>query len=235
MPPGCPPLPAGRIPRWAMPPALLDEYVRTVHAHRGRSAPVVRLGLELDWFPGHGQAIAAVIDDIDFDYLIGSVHSVDGFRIDMSAEEWRPLSEAERNERHRLYWQAVRSMAESGLYDIAGHLDLPKKFGFRATADLSDVIGEALDAIAAAGMIVELNTAGWHKPAEECYPTLEILRWCRQRDIDVTLSADAHRPEHLLRDFARGAELLIDAGFERIARFAERRVTFDRIADAIPR
>jgi histidinol-phosphatase (PHP family) len=227
--------PGGPRPRWAMPPERLAEYVRTVRAHQGGSSLVVRLGIELDWFPGHAEAIAAAIAGIDFDYIIGSVHSVNGFRIDMSAEEWRPLTVEQRDERHRQYWRCVRSMAASGLYDIAAHLDLPKKFGFRATADLSDVIGEALDAIAAASMIVELNTAGWHKPAEECYPTPEILRQCRRRDIDVTLSADAHHPEHLLRDFARGAAVLAAAGYERVARFAGREVTFDRLEDTVPR
>ena len=54
----------------------------------------------------------------------------------------------------------MRSLAESGLFDIAAHLDLAKKFGFFATTDLTDVLEPALDAIAAADLVVEVNTAG---------------------------------------------------------------------------
>ena len=104
--------------------------------------------------------------------------------------------------------------AVAGQAHIVAHIDLPKKFGFYANCDLRKEIGEALDAIAAASNkpVVELNTAGWHKPCADGYPTLEILRECRRREIPVTISADAHQSEHLLRDFDKAAARLAEAG-----------------------
>ena len=37
-------------------------------------------------------------------------------------------------------------------------------------------LGDSDRAIAAAGLIVELNTAGWHKPCKDGYPSLDILK-----------------------------------------------------------
>lgn len=225
--------PSGRVPGWSMKPEKVGEYAEHVLSRRDADGPTIRLGLEVDYFPGQEQAIRAALDGIPFDYLIGSVHQVDGFRIDSRAETWAALDEDEQNEKHRAYWHAKRMLAESGLFTIVAHLDLSKKFGHRPTIDLGREIAETLDAIAAAGLVVELNTAGWHKPCRDGYPALDILRQCRQREIPVTLSSDAHDPDHLLRDFTRGRDRLREAGYREIARFAEGEVTFEPLDGAI--
>ena len=227
--------PSGRIPHWSMPHDRLADYVDEIQSYRGVTAPVLRLGLEVDWFPNHADTIRDALAGIHFDYLIGSVHEVDGFVIDASPEPWNKLADPEITDINRRYWQLIRSMADSCLFDIAAHLDLPKKFGHRPTADLDDVIEPALDAIAAADMVVELNTAGWHKPVRDGYPSLDILKKCFARKIPVTISADAHEPDHLLRDFPRAAGRLVKAGYQDITRFAARQRTTEHYELAIAR
>lgn len=229
--------PTGRDAPWAMPPDRLDKYVAAVETLREKSeatnGPTVRLGLEVDWFTGHGEAIRDALAPFDFDYLIGSVHDVDGFVVDTSAAAWQALDEPQRDEVHRRYWLHMKAMAESRQFDIAAHLDLTKKFGFFPASDVSREMLAALDAIAAAGLVVEINTNGWHKPCKDAYPTVEILRKCREREIPVTISADAHHPDFLVRDFAAAAERLKQAGYGEVARFAARRVTFEPIDEAV--
>lgn len=221
--------PSGLVPEWSMAPETVGAYAERVLSHRGNDDLAIRLGLEIDYFPGHENAIRGALAGIPFDYLIGSVHEVDGFGIDARAETWNELDEDEQNEKHRAYWRAERMLAESGLFTIVAHLDLSKKFGHRPTIDLRDEIARTLDAIAASGLVVELNTAGWHKPCRDGYPSLDILKQCRQRRIPVTLSSDAHDPDHLLRDFTRGRDRLREAGYTEIARFAGGEVTFESL------
>lgn len=149
---------------------------------------------------------------------------VEGFTIDGSPAKWQSLSEDEINEMNRRYWDHMKTLGDSGIFDIVAHIDLPKKFDFPPTIDLSTEIGIAFDAIAASGMVVELNTSGWHKPCADAYPTPEILKACFKRDIPVTLSADAHQREHLLRDFEKGMQRLHEAGYEHITRFQARKL-----------
>jgi len=225
--------PEGKEYPWAIPHGQLDAYVQDLQSiqaiAREQTSVTLRIGLEVDWFPGFRDELAQALANKPFDYLIGSVHEVDGFITDSSPEPWKRLTEEDRNEVHRRYWRHMHSLAESGLFDIAAHLDLPKKFGFYPTADISAERNAALDAIAEANLVVELNTAGWHKVCNDGYPSLEILRACRERDIAVTLSADAHQPEHLLRDFPRGTERLREAGYTHLMRFRER----ERIAEPL--
>jgi histidinol-phosphatase (PHP family) len=213
-----------------MRPDRLHAYVEEVlGVARDSDGPVVRLGLEVDWFDGHGAAIAAALEGVPFDLLIGSVHEVDGFVVDVASADWERLDEGRREALHRGYWRSLASLASSGLFDVVGHLDLPKKFNQSPRANLSVMVDAALDAIRDADLVVELNTAGWHTPGRDAYPSVELLQACRRRDIPVTLSADAHHPKHLRRDFERGLERLWAMGYRELARFAGKRRWFDPV------
>ncbi len=207
---------------WAMPLGALDEYVATVQAAARESSPdvVVRLGVEADFIPETAGELKVLLAEYPFDYVIGSVHLVDGFPIDGSPEDWEPLNQDERDEVMRTYWIRVSQMADTGIFSFAGHLDLTKKFGFTPSIDLAAEISTALDAIARSGMAVELNTSGWYVAAREEYPSPQILSGCRRRGIPVLVTADAHKPADLNRSFDRGYALLHEIGYREVCSFA---------------
>ena len=209
---------------WSMDVDLLGDYVLNLRAAAGETRGLtLRLGVEADYFPETVEQLRETLAEYPFDYVIGSVHYVDGFPIDSDARHWEALSVEERNEKWRLYWVRVRQLAESGAYDFVGHLDLPKKFGYRPTVDLGREADAALDAIAAADMAIEINTAGWSLPAGEAYPSLELLRAARRRSIPLLINADAHFPEYLTRNFDRAAALARQAGYTELARYERRK------------
>ena len=137
---------------------------------------------------------------------------------------WQGLSQHGRDEVYRKYWKLVKEMAESRLFDIAAHLDLPKKFGYYPASDMRHLIRDALVSISKNDLVVEYNTAGFGKPCADGYPSLAILKMCKDLDIRVALSSDAHHPAQLLFEFDRGVRLLKDIGYTEIARFENRRV-----------
>lgn len=211
---------------WSLAEDELGAYVGEILALAAvsrPSGPAVRLGLEADYVPASVGRLRTLLAAHPFDYVIGSVHFVGDFPVDTEASRWEALPAGRRDETWAAYWRAVAEMAGTGLFDIAGHLDLPKKFGHRPTADLTVVWEGALDALSAAGMTIELNTSGWSFPAAEAYPALAILRAARARNIPVIITADAHRPAHLSRDFDRAARCLREAGYDSVVRFQGRR------------
>jgi histidinol-phosphatase (PHP family) len=218
-------MPHGEICSWSMPLEKLGEYLADLRAAADGSGegPVVRYGVEADYFPEQVEAVRDALAPHSFDYVIGCVHYVDGFPIDRSEADWAALSPEERDDVCRGYWDRIAGLARSGLYDFVGHIDLTKKFGHRPTADLSRETAKALDAVAAAGMAVEINTAGWHALAREAYPEPAILRACRKRGIPTLINADAHAPAYLTRDFDRAVALAREAGYTEVVRYEARR------------
>lgn len=216
--------PGGVQVDWTLPLDQLGDYVLQLRAAAAETRDLrLRIGLEADYFPETIEELRGALEPYPWDYLIGSVHYVDGFPIDEDAAHWEALSPAERNEVWRGYWVRIAGLAHSGVFDFVGHLDLPKKFGHRPTVDLGTEAAAALDAIAAAGMAIEINTAGWSLPAAEGYPSLELLREARRRDIPLLINADAHFPEFLVRDFDRARDLARSAGYTELVRYDRRK------------
>jgi histidinol-phosphatase (PHP family) len=214
--------PGGEQVGWTMPLDRLGDYVGEIY-EAGQSAKVtVRAGIEADYFPETVETLRGLLAQHPFDYVIGSVHYLNGFPIDEHRRYWDALSIEQREENWRLYWERIRLLAESRVYDFVGHLDLPKKFGHLPTTSHAKAESTALDAIAAADMAIEINTAGWSLPVQEAYPALSLLRAARERDIPLLINADAHTPAHLTRHFDRARDLAREAGYTHLVRYERR-------------
>jgi len=194
----------------------IDAYVSAVVAARDRGLPV-KLGLEVDYVPGREKETSELLAPYPWDYLLGSLHYIGGLGVDA---EPRLVDAVGVEEAWRLYFEALAAAARSGLFDSLSHPDLVKIFGARAA---SFDYGPVVEAIAAAGVAVEVSTAGLHKPVGELYPNPEFLAVCRARDVPVTLASDAHSPDLVGRDFDLALELLRSVGYDTVTVFEQRR------------
>jgi len=186
---------------------------------------VIRCGLEVEYLPGREKETEERLRGIEFDYLIGSVHYIGEWLFDhpdyiAGFEEW------DLRELYRVYFGLVAEMAQSGSFDIVGHFDLIKIFGHRPPGPVLELARAALEAVKEGGMVLEVNTAGWHRPAQELYPAPELLKEAFRLGIPVTLSSDAHSPEQVGRDLERARELLLNIGYRQIAAFSRRERIF---------
>jgi len=209
---------------WAMAPESLDAYVAQIRrATATTEGLTIRLGLEVDYFPESLELIEQRLAPYPFDYLIASVHFVDGFAIDLNAQPWEGLSQESRDGIWRRYWQHLGAAAESGAFDIIGHFDLPKKFGFYPSVDLTGDALAALYIIAAANMAIEINSSGWDKPVQEAYPSPFYLREANRRKIPLVINSDAHTASDVTRNFERARQLAAAAGYAELVRFEHRK------------
>jgi histidinol-phosphatase (PHP family) len=205
---------------WRMADRQLDDYVAKVRlAQITFPQLTIRLGLEVDYLPGQEDWIRRLAARHPWDYFIGSVHYVsDSWDIDNPAKlaEWKKRDAFE-------VWQAyfgrLTQAAKSGLFEIIGHADLPKKFGLRPAQDCRPLYQEFLAAVAAAGCAIELNTAGLRKECREIYPSLELLRIAREKHVPITFGSDAHAPKEVGLNFPEALALARDAGYTETRRF----------------
>ena len=198
----------------------LDDYCAFV-----REATDLRLGIEADFVPGREDRIANLLEGRDWDYVIGSVHLVGGYAVDMDGEwdVWRRGDSAERV--WKRYFDTLAEAARSGLYDVMAHPDLVKIWGRGRPAPEGDprrYYEPAVEAFLDGGVAVELSTAGWRKPVGEQYPALPFLEMVVDAGCPLSLSSDAHEPLHLGHEYERAVALLNDAGVREIAVFDHR-------------
>jgi histidinol-phosphatase (PHP family) len=123
------------------------------------------------------------------------------------------------------YYGLVAALARTNLYDIVGHPDVIKKFGHRPSRDYEPLERAALEAVAQAGMALDVNTSGLRRPAKEIYPSLRILRTARAMGIGITFGSDAHEPARVGDAFAEARAHAKAAGYTHFRRYAGRRFT----------
>lgn len=199
----------------------LQDYISFIEMSRKR-CPNVAFGLEVDWF---GKSESGLPDSsFDLDFLIGSVHFIDGHAADNPRLPgiWRKLSIIDAYIR---YFELLQEVVESRSFDILGHLDVLKMVKpLPADKKVSEYLDHLIDAIAASKITVEINTAFSYRqePREEFCPSRDIITRLAARGIPLTLSSDAHRPEHLGMNLDKASDLLKSLGVKSVRRFSHR-------------
>lgn len=206
---------------WTQKKSDLPIYVEMVRrAQREFPQLPIKLGLEVDYIPGHEDWIRELAAMYPWDYFLGSVHFIGDWPVDLSAKNWEGY---DIDERWRAYFDLWEQAARSRLFDSLAHPDLPKKFGHRPQQSFTDIFRKALAAVAESDVAIEISTAGLRRPCREIYPAMEFLRLARQFNIPATLGSDAHLPEETGQDLDRAVEWLRACGYTHIAQFTRRR------------
>jgi histidinol-phosphatase (PHP family) len=211
---------------WRMRFDQLDEYVEKVRqTQKDFPALTIRLALEVDYLPGHEEWIRELAARHPWDYFIGSVHYVsDSWAVD-NPEDLRKWQERDAFEVWTIYFDRLGQAAESGLFEIMGHADLPKKFKIYPKEDCAPLYEKFLERAAKANVAIELNTAGLRKDCREIYPCRALLEIAARKKVPITFGSDAHAPEEVGKDFAAALELAKSVGYTHGCRFAGRKRT----------
>lgn len=197
----------------------LDDYVEVLVKAQQRGWPV-KVALEVDYIPGQEEAIKEILAPYPWDYLLGSVHYLGTWGIDISPNSGWP--ERDVDEAYRTYFHLLQQAAQSGLFDSLAHPDLIKKFDHRPTFSLDALYAETAAVVAESGCAIEVSTAGLHRPVAETYPSEALLRHFQSVGVPITLGSDAHRPDDVGRAFAVAMDLSRNAGYETITHFTRR-------------
>ncbi len=215
------PLPYGN--RYAMQPEKLEEYRHQIRFAKRKYADriSVRMGLEFEYSQKLEPWINSIAD-IGWEHSIASVHSLfidhRPYMTNGSEDEFRILFECcdyNIEKICRSYYETLQEAAQTGLFDIVGHLDVIKKHNTNAcyfnesALWYQTLVLETLDTIKRSGMKMEINMGGFNHPIGEQYPSKWIIREAAKRNIQLVLSSDSHKPESMGQYFSK----IYDFGF----------------------
>ncbi len=179
----------------------------------------VLLAYEIDFL--NGDYVLDEIVNAKVDYLIASVHYLDKWGFDNPEF----ISEYKNKDIDKIweeYFEAVKLMAKTAKFDIAGHLDLIKVFNYLPKKDIKLIAQDALKEIKRSNMTIEINTAGLRKPVKQLYPSKELLELAYELDIPITFSSDAHSVEQIGFKYEEAVKIAKEVGYTRCNIFKER-------------
>lgn len=207
-------------PGITMPKSELDSYVKEVlslkEKYKGKIH--VLLGMESDYFPKHEAIYKEKYKQYPFDYIIGSVHFVNGISI-FQRGRWDRLTNEERLQEKESYYRLIQQSAKSGMFQVLGHIDAMKGY----LLDFHDletlIIDETLKIIADEGVAIEVNTSGKNKDCGGWYPSYEILERAHHYGVDISFGSDSHVPSRIGDDYIEVQDTLKQIGFKEMVYF----------------
>jgi histidinol-phosphatase (PHP family) len=234
--------PTGVDPAWDTHHFFSKEYVEEIARLKEKYKDKIDIsfGAEFDWLEGHKDWTKKELKKYNFDYVMGSLHNIfyQGEYVGFECgKEGKPLFIQESKKFGGIqefvssYYQQVRNMINSKLFDCVGHFDIIKMYNadFSLFSEKSDwyrkEVIETLDMVAKSKMALEINVSGFRKTTGIQYPSLWILKEANKRKIPLTFGTDAHHnSEQLIQYLDKAHELAKQAGYDKIVRFKARKM-----------
>ncbi len=215
---------------------LYKEQVKLAQEYGLENNLEVLFGSELDFVEEGFSEVEAAIQKItvDCDYLIGSVHCANNIAFDNPAflDLWEDNESCDKI--YETYGKNLIKFVKCGVFNIIGHVDIPKKFNFFPSNDQTkrnfmDALDYAFELASEKGIAFEMNSAGKYKPVHEFYPSIDILKLAAERNMLVTFGSDAHSPKDVGSDFAEMRELAIYAGLKETVFFRKKQPIIQKL------
>lgn len=152
--------------------------------------------VEMDYVPGREEDIAAFLDDAAFDYAVGSVHSVDGRDVQWS-ENFVGLDDEGRRAVVDGYYDALASLADAELFEIAAHADLVERTPELRGYSTAEHYQQVAQAFADSETVPEINAGRVLDDYGEFHPAPGLLDALLAHDVEFVIGSDSHRPEEI--------------------------------------
>ncbi len=192
----------------------------------------IRFGVELGLQPHLGEYYKAYVEKYPFDFVVGSIHVVDG-----EDPYYKVLFQNRSDEEgyRRFFEVTLENLKNNPDFDVLGHIDYVVRYGKTRAENYSyqryaDIIDEILKCLIAQGKGMEFNTAGFAHDLGFGHPHPDILKRYRELGGEIiTIGSDGHEPEHIAYDFHKVSEVLRACGFKNYTEFKQRKPIFRQL------
>lgn len=212
----------------------LDKYFKTMKdlQDRYKDRLDIRIGVELGLMPHLGPEFYEITSRYPFDFVIGSVHVVQG----MDPAMGTIFEKCRDEEVYRMtFRETLKDIQNIKDFDVLGHVDYVvryskgdiEEYSYRKYADEIDAVMKEL---IIRGKGIEVNMAGLKYGLPFAHPHPDILKRYRELGGEiVTVGADGHKPEHIAYHFHLADDLLKSCGFKYYTEFKGRKPIFKQL------
>lgn len=188
----------------------------------------LKLGIEADYFVGGEEELTSLLATYQWDYVIGSVHFVEGWGFDNPQTQYifEGMNTATLQQNYTRFFATVEKMILSNMFDFVAHLDNFKVFDYQVkdTVFLDSWYERIAKALLTTQTATEINAGLYYRyPVKEMCPGPRFLQILIDHGVAFTISSDAHFPDDLGKYTFVNAELLKSFGVQSIVGFEQRK------------
>ena len=181
----------------------------------------VKIGIEVCNFKNQAE-IAKILSAWDFDYIIGSVHFINGWGFDSSKIK-NEFNNHDLREIYEEYTREIEKLAASKNYDILGHPFNIRLFKNFPDFDVTEYLERVAVALKKSDMAIDINTGTKYRyPVGEISPYADFMKIAARYEIPITINSDAHQPEDCGKFYEEAAAYAKSFGYKTISRYKNR-------------
>ena len=195
----------------------------------------IGFGVELQYQKEYLNDLKRFVEDIPFDFILGSIHVIDNILISGGTHAGDLFGKMNEETAYTKYFEEMLKLIEWGNFDAVAHFDIIKKYGHEHHGQFQPnkykpIIQKILQAMKNKGIGMELNTGCLHQKCKELFPHPDILKWCLEIGIEhFTLGSDAHELEEAGRHLDEAYKIAKEVGIPTISTYEKRKTIKHKI------
>lgn len=213
----------------------LDIYIPTLQQLKeiNKKEIDIKIGMEFGIQKHLIELEAEIEKKYPFDFIINSVHTVDGLLLDKE-NFWRGKTREEAQEKYFL--EILNNVQSTDKFSVVGHLDFISRYGGVGKKGFIDyilyqeVIDEIFKVLISKNKGIEINTSGIRYLENRFYPCDDLVkRYFQLGGEIVTVGSDSHKASDIGKDFKKAYDFLESIGVKYISSFDKMEVSFKKI------
>jgi histidinol-phosphatase (PHP family) len=205
-----------------------SDYFRNIRQVRYKYMKDIEIlaGVEIGIQPHLFERYNKFIDNNNFDFVLMSIHSVNG--LDIHADSF--TKGIEPIEALKAYYNDMYHCIKNfNNFDVLGHLDYIDRYfeNYSAIPKYDEyycIIESILKVLIENGKGIEVNTAGMRYGLGYFHPKIQILKLYKELGGEIiTIGSDSHRPDTIGYEYKAVEKMLKELGFKYIHIFKERK------------
>ena len=186
-----------------------NTYIEDVRTAASQSNVDTRLGLEVDFIPGKNELIHSFIQEYNWDFLIGSIHEINGIQFEANYKWSREEGEV----LWLQYFELLRRVVISGHFNVVSH---PVRLRVN-NPYLPSTFDEELERLAAEAthydVALEINgydMLHYHSLVRR------LAKACVLHHTPISVGSDAHNPRGIAQAHQQTENMLRELGITKI-------------------
>lgn len=179
----------------------IQDYYDFIQKAREYNFPIkVNFGLEVCYFPDKNKFIKDMLNEFDFDFVVGSVHYAFDVPYDIKGLSEKILwDKYPVDDIYEDYFDRCMKCVESGLFSQLGHPDTIKMFdSYKPSIDTAPLYEKLADSLHRNNVMAENNVGCYYRYG---HPDMglsdDVLKIFKDKGVKIITASDAHKPEHV--------------------------------------
>lgn len=181
-------------------PIPIKEYLDFVKEIKKLSYPVkLHFGLEVCYFKKTEDKLRELLNTLNLDFTLGSIHFVNNIAIDITKDIYK---EVDVDSFYNDYFQACYDLVESDIFTFMGHPDSIKLFNIYPSYSLLPYYDKLAKLLSEHNLETENNSKlHYSGKTKEVGLNNDLYHYLKQYNVRIHKSSDAHKASDIGKEF----------------------------------